>query len=68
MKKLKDWIVRVYLPRYARETVWEENRRLREENAQLKAQALNLIEYINGMQMAMKLGQKITIDWEGRKE
>lgn len=67
MKKLKDWIVRVYLPQYARETVWEENRRLREENAQLKAQALNLIEYINGMQTALKLGQKITIDWEGRK-
>ena len=68
MKKLKDWIVRVYLPRYARETVWEENRRLREENAQLRAQAVNLLEYINGMQTALKLGQKITIDWEGRKE
>lgn len=67
MKKLKDWIVRVYLPQYARETVWEENRKLIAENAQLRAQVLNLVEYINGMQTALKLGQKITIDWEGRK-
>ncbi len=47
---MKNWLVMRFLPMWAKETVYRENRRLRAENRQLSRQVRELEIYIRGMQ------------------
>ena len=47
---MKNWLVMRFLPMWAKETVWRENRQLRKENRQLSRKIRELEIYIRGMQ------------------
>lgn len=61
MTKIKEWLYNKFLPAYLRESLLEENLRLNERLAQIKAENLRLREYINGMQDALRASRKIII-------
>ncbi len=54
MKKIKNWLINKYLPAWAKESILEENAKLKEQIKKL-TQDINLKQqYINGMQFCLK--------------
>ena len=60
MGKIKDNIIRRYLPMWAKETVFAENRTLQKKIARLEQENNRLRAYIDGI----KLGAKVRADSE----
>lgn len=60
MKKFKRWLIEKFLPTYCRNELLEENKRLTDRIAELKAKNDRLNAYIDGMESALRY-QKITI-------
>lgn len=67
MKKIKKWLYDRFLPAYCREGLLEDNAHLTARVAQLKQESARLQAYIDGMQTALRMGRKITINNRGEQ-
>ena len=61
MSKLKQWFFNKYQPAYCKESLTEENDRLREKVQDLKAEYKELEAYISVMQRGLRAVKKIQI-------
>lgn len=62
MKKFKTWLISKFLPMWAKETVLEENEKLRAEVARLKAELKEQYAYIDGLEAGIKAQRRIIIN------
>ena len=68
MKKLKNWFLNRFLPMWAKETVFHDNKVLTEEVLQLRNQLAEKEAYISGMEVGLRSMRKIVIHTgEGNK-
>ena len=58
---MKKWLEDHFLPMWAKETVLAENRRLRRENEHLEQELARKDSYIQGLQMGIRAGKRISI-------
>lgn len=54
MNRLRKWLVEKYLPAYARETLLEENERLRRELEDARAELREMQHYTAGLEYAVR--------------
>ena len=54
MSKVKDNFLKRYLPMWAKETVFADNKRLMKENKRLEQEVEMLCAYISGLEFALK--------------
>ncbi len=54
MNRLKRWLVERYLPAYARETLLEENDRLRKELGEARGELREMQHYAAGLEYAVR--------------
>ena len=62
IRKIKQWLVDSFLPMWAKETVLQENRTLRRENAELKKKLEVQIAYIAGIEAGGRALRRIVIN------
>lgn len=62
MKKLKNWLINRFLPMWAKESVFRENRDLRLEVDELRAELEKKNAYITGLQAGIKSQRRIVIN------
>lgn len=55
-RKMRDWLRLRYLPRWAVESLIEENKRLKTQLETERQRGAALESYINGMKIAIRLG------------
>ncbi len=65
--KVKDWLWKRFLPEYCRQSLTEENERLRRQLAQAKRENAELESYIRGMNAVLRSGRCIRIIDERKK-
>ncbi len=58
---MKKWLCDHFLPMWAKETVLAENRRLRKENEKLSQLVEQKDAYIQGLQLGIRAGKRISI-------
>ena len=58
---MKKWFLERFLPMWAKETVFADNRQLRRENKQLCQKVALLESYIEGLQAGLRLGKKVNV-------
>ena len=61
MRKIREWLYR-YLPMAAKETILKERNDLVERVKELKQENSRLQAYIDGMETAMRVQKRITIN------
>lgn len=54
MNRFKKWLVENFLPRYAKESLIEENRRLQKELDELRSASTAMYEYGQGLEFALR--------------
>ena len=54
MNKIKDWFLIRFLPVWAKETVYQENEKLKSRNAELEREITRLNAYIAGLEYGVK--------------
>ena len=54
MNRFKKWLVDSFLPRYAKESLIEENNRLRQELQNIRQQAVEIQRYAAGLEYALR--------------
>lgn len=54
MKRLKDWFLLKFLPAWAKDTVYTENQRLRQEIKQLHQEIERVNAYADGLEYALR--------------
>ena len=62
MKKIKAWLVQKFLPQWAKQSMLEENQKLREQVEQLKQENSRLLAYIEGYEAGVKAHRRIVIN------
>lgn len=62
MRKFKNWLFNKFLPAWCKESLMEDNKRLLAANAAQKQEIAQLNAYINGIESAMRIRSKITIN------
>lgn len=62
MKKLRAWLQGRFLPDWARESLMEENKRLRGQFAEAKAEIGKLNAYLDGLEAGLRSQRRITIN------
>ena len=68
MKRTKTWFLEHFLPMWAKETVYADNRRLEAEIAQLRRELAVKDAYIAGMTAGIKSQRRIVINTGGDKQ
>lgn len=58
---MRSWLIDHFLPMWAKETVLKENRSLKRENRGLQQQIREQEAYIQGLQMGIRAGKRISI-------
>ena len=58
---MKKWLVEMFLPMWAKETVLADNRRLLRENERLNGLLQQKDAYIQGLQLGIRAGKRISI-------
>ncbi len=58
---MKKWLQNNFLPVWAKETLLWEKRQTEQENLALKQKIRELEAYIDGMQMGLRAGKRISI-------
>ena len=58
---MKKWLTDRFLPMWAKETVLAENRRLKRENQRLEQMLQQKDAYIQGLQLGIRAGKRISI-------
>ena len=64
---MKRWFLERFLPMWAKETVFADNRQLRRENRQLLQKVKLLESYIDGLQAGLRAAKKVSI-YNGGKQ
>ena len=54
MNRIKKWLVENFLPRYAKESLIEENRRLQKELDELRSASTAMYEYGKGLEFSLR--------------
>lgn len=67
MKRLKRWLVRKFLPAYAKDTVYRENEALKAEIVNLRTEIMALDSYIDGLELGIRSQRRVTIHNEVKK-
>ena len=68
MKRIKEWFLNRFLPMWAKETVFKENKTLRKENERLHNELARKNAYIDGILMGIKNQRRFVINTtEGKK-
>ena len=62
MRKFKHWLYDKFLPAWCKEELQDEIKRLIAANAAQKQEIAQLNAYINGIESAMRIRSKITIN------
>ena len=62
IKKFRHWLIERFMPVYLRESLLEENRRLEEQNKELKVHIEKLNAYIDGLENGIKAQRRIVIN------
>lgn len=57
---MKKWFLERFLPMWAKETVFADNRQLRRENRQLNQKVQMLESYIEGIQTGLRAARKVS--------
>lgn len=57
---MKRWFLERFLPMWAKETVFADNRRLHRENRQLEQKVKLLESYIDGIQTGLRAARKVS--------
>ena len=67
IRRLRHWLIERYLPVWAKETILEDNRRLRRQLEQEKAENSSLRAYARGLEegLAALHGMRLNITLEG---
>ena len=58
---MKKWLCNHFLPMWAKETVLADNRALKKENQRLRQQLNEKDAYIQGLQLGIRAGKRISI-------
>ena len=58
---MKKWFLERFLPMWAKETVFADNRALLRQNKKLQQKVALLESYIEGMQAGLRLGKKVSV-------
>lgn len=58
---MKKWLIEVFLPMWAKQTVLEDNRQLGRELRTLRAENRELRAYIQGLEKGIRAGKRIQI-------
>ena len=61
MRKLKNWLYTQFLPKWAKETLLEENAKLQEQIGDLEREKERLLSYIDGLETGIKAQRRIVI-------
>ena len=64
MRRLKRWLVEKYLPTWAKQTILEENEKLKEQLRQREAELTDLRGYCAGLETGLRALRRITINNE----
>lgn len=62
MRKFENWLVKKFLPAYAKQILLEENARLAAEISELKATVAEQNAYIDGLEAGIRAQRKIVIN------
>lgn len=68
MKRIKTWFLEHFLPMWAKETVYADNRRLKAEVVELRHELAVKDAYIAGMGAGIKSQRRIVINTGGDKQ
>lgn len=68
MKKFRSWLINQFLPAWAKESVYEENKRLQAEIIRLKAAIAERDAYISGLERGIRSQRRIVINTSGGNE
>ena len=67
MKRLKTWLIKEFLPAYAKDTLLREAEKLAAENAELRHQIAERDAYIEGLERGIRNQRRIIINTGGQK-
>lgn len=67
MRKIRDWFLLKFLPAWAKDSVYQENRRLKEEIDRLCAAIRERDAYIDGLEAGIRAQRRIIINTGGQK-
>lgn len=62
MKKFKQWMIERFLPIYLREQLEKENKKLQEQNQELRVRIRELNAYAEGLEYGLRSQRRITIN------
>lgn len=68
MGKFKKWLINEFLPAWAKESVFEENRRLQSEIIRLRAIIAERDAYIDGLERGIRSQRRIIINTGGKQQ
>ena len=68
MKKFRTWLYDRFLPAWAKESVYEENKRLQAEIIRLKAAISERDAYISGLERGIRSQRRIIINTGGHQK
>lgn len=62
MRRFRKWLIEVFLPTWAKESVVKENDALREQNRKLSDEINRLNAYIDGLEAGIRAQRRIIIN------
>lgn len=62
MRRFRKWLIEVFLPTWAKESVVKENEALRERNRKLNDEINRLNAYIDGLEAGIRAQRRIIIN------
>lgn len=68
MGKFKKWLINEFLPAWAKDSVFEENRRLQSEITRLRAIIAERDAYIDGLERGIRSQRRIIINTGGNQK
>ena len=68
MGKFKKWLISEFLPAWAKDSVFEENRRLQSEIIRLRATIAERDAYIDGLERGIRSQRRIIINTGGKQQ
>ena len=68
MGKFKKWLINEFLPAWAKDSVFEENRRLQSEIIRLRATIAERDAYIDGLERGIRSQRRIIINTGGKQQ
>ena len=68
MKKFRSWLINKFLPAWAKEAVYQENKRLRDEIIRLNSAIAERDAYIDGLERGIRSQSRIIINTGGRQQ